>query len=267
MKTKYNISLWALFVVVFFSTCKKDCPCEDFKGSNANFKIYDMVTFGGEKFEENTVAGGDIIFEVEDQTVDKVYWKIGLDTNTYTGKKKLLFFENMGTRTIQVKCITYKKAPDECKGLKKEWDTITKPLHFIELPEDFKIFGRYKGSNTDGTGRDRIVTLTAYDSANSLAWGCTFYGISLAPSTIMGLHTEETCNNLTPFCKRPRIIVSNSNFKIAGSNGNDSEYNEYCLNTKGTGKLDQENLDKIIINFNFGKVERTYKTFVGYRIK
>ena len=269
-KRRYFYTLFCFLIGLIFiiQSCKKDCQteCEKFTEANADFKMYQEVNFNGDRFEETTFANGDVIFETTDASNDKVFWKIGTDTNTYSGRKLILGFSNI-SGVLNAECITYKKMPEDCNGSKKEWDTTRRTLTFTP-PDKFELWGSFKGSYTNGTGGERVVTLRYLDTSNYQlcaagreAWG-----------TIMGLHSESTCNDATPNCERPQVSYSNSHFIVTSAGGSVANWNpKYCHSTSGKGYLDPQNMDKIIIDFSWGEGKEfdthTYKTFVGYRIK
>ncbi len=270
-----KLILVSIILISGLITCRKKCEnkCDAFVQSNAKFKMFQVLSFGGDRFAEDTFAAGIIIFEVEDKSVEKVFWKIGMDTNTYNGKILSLDFSGV-TKTLQVKCITYKKAPAECNGRKKEWDTVIRQLPFREV-KSFAIYGTYKGAYTDGTGGERIVTLRYFDTTHWDHWDCNaLKNPGIAPNTILGLHNDGTCNDNTPFCKRPEFKASYSHCIITSAGGNVGNYEDkYCYSTSGIGYLDPNNRNKIIIDFSWTKISKTNeaikttKTFVGYRLK
>jgi hypothetical protein len=178
MKKIVKLTL-ALLVVLFFSTCKKECcqdptnpkcenydPCHGVTKANADFTIGEFL--GDLRYSDTMFTEADTVYAsnttcfVPKHENDSFIWILGAEE---VRSKTLCRSHFPVNRDISVTLITVKNSP--CLNGKKQRDTITKRFHTVphwsQLGDSTEakknpFWGTWKGAHTDNPNDEFLVT-------------------------------------------------------------------------------------------------------------
>ncbi|MDP2175229.1 MAG: hypothetical protein Q8K70_04890 [Bacteroidota bacterium] len=211
----------ALFLVVFFSTCRKECcqdpsnpkcenydPCYGITEANADFTIYEAlgdIRYSDTMFTEaDTVYGHNSVCFVPKHKNDSFTWILGAEIEK---SKTLCRSYFPPDRNITVTLITQCNSP--CLNGKKQRDTVTKKFHSKALrkqpaydtinPLLSPFWGTWKGHHTDKPHEEFMISFGYIENPNrviSCAEPANLAGLpkGLWPQAPFYLDMAEMCN-------------------------------------------------------------------------
>jgi hypothetical protein len=169
----------ALFVVLFFNSCRKECcqdptnpkcenydPCNGVTKANADFTIGEFL--GDLRYSDTMFTEADTVYAsnttcfVPKHENDSFIWILGAEE---VRSKTLCRSHFPVNRDISVTLITVKNSP--CLNGKKQRDTITKRFHTVphwsQLGDSTEakknpFWGTWKGAHTDNPNDEFLVT-------------------------------------------------------------------------------------------------------------
>ena len=178
MKSIIKLTL-ALFVVLFFSSCRKECcqdptnqkcenydPCYGITEANSDFTIGEFL--GDLRYSDTIFTETDTVYAhnstcfVPKHENDSFIWVLGAEV---VRSKTLCRSYFPADRDISVTLITIKNSP--CLNEKKQRDTITKKFHTVQhwskLGDSTEakknpFWGTWKGAHTDNPKDEFLVT-------------------------------------------------------------------------------------------------------------
>jgi hypothetical protein len=179
----------ALFVVLFFSTCKKECcqdptnpKCENYDPCKAKSKVLatfkSFVYLYGPNSEVYTDAyrevdtlglGGTIDFISDNQNYKSYEWIIGTDPKRRFGKQISMSFNFTSEQTVPITLIVEGSAEKNCQNKQDFRDTFTKYIHFTHLSK-LALNGKYRGAFTNDPNKIFDVNIYILDNENEISW-------------------------------------------------------------------------------------------------
>ncbi len=156
-------------VILFFSSCKKEQPeitnplagCDCAKETSADFRIIESATdhadYGKFITETDTAYTNRNIYFIASEKNAEYKWYIGTEilTDSMVGR---FFPSSVENQTIPITLVVKKKPNNICFPNDDGYDSITKFIHFVKLPDPTGAFQPYP-INMAGTYRVKMPHL------------------------------------------------------------------------------------------------------------
>lgn len=271
MKKNFPIFLLNTLLLVLclagFSACEKEkYVCS---GPILDFKIEQQNAFWPDSLLECTkcVESGYIRFSIIDETSEVIKWRVGNDPREFTERAFSLYFENAVGKKIPITLFVEKYEYNANCEINYYQDSITKLLEFVPYFES-RIFGKYKGYNTNEPNKEFIVEILdtiRITDPNDASLCIPFINPPIAYRVMRGL--PSSCNDMNSMCDYPTFIASYDKFYFDVRTLSDE-----CLAVHGRGTLSSDynqvtigykTFDKYIGSERFEEEH----TFIGYRIE